>query len=578
MRGLTTSCGKAGRAVPPYPKTEWPKRRALLIEVKAKGSCVADLPLMHALSTRPFSRWIALVSCLGFALAAGVLVTAGQPYDFEDLPRLTTGRTKAMNALWIENDLSARFNTSTQVVVANLTGPAVVTMIHFAMPQVLKLNRDVLLRIYWDDEWYPSVDVPLVDFFCDPAGLREEVNTALVNKRRGYNAYFPMPFRGTAKIVLVYDGPIAPGEELWKIMPCYSYVMYRSLDHLPTESGYFHACWRQEGLPLGQRDYLALDAKGRGKFVGWNVTMRLPGRDGYPVDQNEKFYIDGESAPSVEFQGIEDSFGFSWGFPPTESQFPLTGFYKFFKGAAAYRFFPGDYINFDQSLRVMIGFGTNEDPSFRREFSKSGNTMQFSSTVYWYQTEPHALLPEIPPAAERVPAPEQLFWPEKETLPSAAALRERGVKLQMLCGRPERELIFAEPGFSATAQKGYAWNGWGFPVYHCRAGNDEVEIELTLPKSSRGTVRVYVIDPDNFEGGRKQTLSIGGASLGLVEGFQEGRWIEKKLTPEDTASGKVLVKAVNARKGSNAVISIVEWLAVAEQSRGPGVAKERQRE
>jgi hypothetical protein len=84
-------------------------------------------------------------------------------------------------------------------------------MIHFAMPQTLKLNRDLLLRMYWDGEALPSVEAPLVDFFCDPAGLRESVNTALVNKRRGYNAYFPMPFRRSAKIELVYDGPVAPG-------------------------------------------------------------------------------------------------------------------------------------------------------------------------------------------------------------------------------------------------------------------------------------------------------------------------------------------------------------------------------
>ena len=78
----------------------------------------------------------------------------------------------------------------------------------------MKLNRDVLLRGYWDGETSPSIDCPLVDFFCDPAGLRDEVNTGLVNKRRGFNAWFPMPFHTSARIELVYDGPVAPGEEL----------------------------------------------------------------------------------------------------------------------------------------------------------------------------------------------------------------------------------------------------------------------------------------------------------------------------------------------------------------------------
>jgi len=478
----------------------------------------------------------------------------------DNLPQLIPGRTSAQNALWIENPLSKRFHSSKGVVVANIKGPAVITMIHFAMPAVLKLNRDVLLKIYWDGEKAPSVDCPLVDFFCDPAGLRDEVNTAFVNKRRGFNAYFPMPFRSSAKIELVYDGPVEPGEELWKIMPCYSYVMYRTRERILEDVGYFHAHWWQEALLLGKRDYVALEAKGKGKFVGWNVTVRRPGRSGYPVDENEKFYIDGEKVPSIEFQGLEDSFGFSWGFCETESMFPLTGYFPFLKGALGYRFFVNDAISFEKSLRVAIGFGKNENPVFAKEFGKPGSSLQFSSVVYWYQTEPHAPLPTMPSAAERVPAPEVAFWPDKEQLPSQETLKERGVRLLMLCGRSEREVIYAEPGFAATAKSGYKWDGWSLPVYHCRAADEKLEIELTVPKGIKGAVRLYLIDPDNFEGGRKQAMTVAGSSLGLIEAFQEGHWLEQKVSSSDSAEGKVLIEARNARQGSNAVISIIEWV------------------
>ena len=478
----------------------------------------------------------------------------------EDLAKLTPGRTAAQNALWSENPLSARFNSSKRVVVAEIKGPAVITMIHFAMPAVMKLNRDLLLKMYWDEESEPSVDCPLVDFFCDPAGLREQVNTALVNKRRGFNAYFPMPFRKSAKIELVYDGPVEPGNELWRIMPCYSYVMYRQVDRIAGDLGYFHAHWRQEGLLLGKRDYVALEAKGKGKFVGWNVTVRRPGRAGYPVDENEKFYIDGEKKPSIEFQGIEDSFGFSWGYPETENMFALTGYFPFLKGALGYRFFINDAISFEKSLRVDIGFGENENPMFHSEFSKPGSTLQLSSVVYWYQLEPHATLPAMPPAVERVPAPEEPFWPDKEELPTTEDLKERGVRFLMLCGRPKREIIYAEEGFSAEVITGYTFDDWGLPVYHCRAGDQELQIELTVPKKIRGTVRLYVIDPDDFEGGRKQTVRIAGKSLGLVEGFQEGQWLEQYISPDDSANSKIMIQARNARQGSNAVISIIEWI------------------
>jgi hypothetical protein len=489
---------------------------------------------------------------------------SGRPWNIDGLPKLISGRTAAQNALWIENPLGARFNTSKQVVVAELKGPATITMIHFAMPQALKLNRDVLLKAYWDGESSPSIDCPLVDFFCDPAGLREKVNTALVNKRRGFNAYFPMPFRKSAKIELVYDGPVEPGSELWKIMPCYSYVMYRTMAELPENVGYFHAHWRQEALLLGKRDYVALEAKGKGKFIGWNVTVRRPGRAGYPVDENEKFYVDGEKIPSIEFQGIEDSFGFSWGYPETENMFLLTGYFPFLQGALGYRFFINDAISFEKSLRVTIGFGVNENPMFRREFSKPGSTLQLSSVVYFYQVEPHAPMSPMPPAVERAPAPEVPFWPEKEKLPSAQDIKKRGVCFLMLCGRPEEEVIYAEKGFAAVAKSGYAYDGWNLPVYHCRAAEDELLIELTVPKGSRGTLRVYVIDPDDFQGGRKQMLSVAGKSLGLVENFRQGRWLKVPIAPEQSADGKILIRARNARQGSNAVISIIEWLKAVE--------------
>jgi hypothetical protein len=495
------------------------------------------------------------------ALVSAFLATTlhAQP-DMEDLAKITPGATKAANALWIENDLSLRFNSSRRVVVADLKGPGVITMMHFADPTTHKVSRDLLLRIYWDGETAPSVDVPMVDFFCDPAGLRQSVNTALVNKRRGFNAYFPMPFRRSAKVELVYEGTVEPGEALWKIMPCYSYVMYRAEKKIARDTGYFHAAWRQESLLLGKQDYIALDTTGQGKVVGWNVTVRSVGRNSYPVDENEKFYIDGEKEASVEFQGLEDSFGFSWGFPESESIFPMTGYFPFMNGAAAYRFFLQDAIHFDKSLRVAIGFGVNESPFFRREYSMPGSTLQFSTTVYWYQIGQRGPLPPMLSAELRAPAPDAPSPADKEILPSADDLKKRGVKLSMLCGRRGKEVVYAAPGYGVASRQGFAWNGWFTPVYYARADDKKAEVVLNVPKGAAGTVRVFVIDPDEFEGGRSENISIGGDSIGQVNHFEEGRWIEHAVSSEQTATGTVAISATNARDTSNAVLSIIEWV------------------
>ncbi|HOW69349.1 MAG TPA: DUF2961 domain-containing protein [Phycisphaerae bacterium] len=487
--------------------------------------------------------------------------------DFSGLSRLDNGKVRAENGLWIETPPERQFKSGKEVVVADVKGPGVITMIHFALPnwsvskpKEYTLGRELIIKMWWDGEAEPSVNCPFVDFFCDPAGFREQVNTALVNKRRGWNAYFPMPFRQSARITLVYEGPQEAGETLWAMMPCYSYIMWRSLDSVPADQGYFHAHWRQRGLLIGKEQYVALEAKGRGKFVGWNVTMRRPGSPAYPVDMNEKFRVDGEKEASVEFQGIEDSFGFSWGFPENENVFPLAGYWPFKQGAMAYRFFINDAITFEKSLEVAIGFGEKEDPMFHREFSKPGSTMQFSSTVYWYQTEPHAALPPMPAAAEREPAPEEPFWPDKEQLPGEQSLRDRNVKLHVMCGRPKKEVFFAEPGFGMTAKTGYTFAGWPLPVYHTRADNTELKIDLTVPKGAAGTLRLYIADPDTFEGGRRQQVFIGDKALGTFERFQEGKWIETGVTSRQTQDGMLAIRIKNLSARSNAVLSVIEWI------------------
>jgi hypothetical protein len=497
---------------------------------------------------------LALTFVLGFypALTHAQL---GQPAD---LARLTPGQTKAVNALWIENPLSLQFKTTKRVVVADLKGPAEITMIHFAYPQNGTVNRDLLLRIYWDGETNPSVECPMVDFFCDPNGSREIVNNAMLNVRHGYNAYFPMPFRKSARIELEYQGTLEPGDQLWSAMPCYSYVCYRTLANIPADTGYFCASWRQEALKLGLQDYVALEAKGKGKFIGWNVTVRRPGSD-YPVDENEKFYVDGESTASTEFQGLEDSFGFSWGFPNSESMFPYTGYFPFLNGAAAYRFFLQDSISFEKSLKVAIGFGATET-GFRDGYSKFGTSLQFSTTVYWYQVEPHAPLPPMPSAVDRAPAPNKLYWPEEVKEPSADELQKLGIKLQMFCGHPQWTTDYAAPGYAISDVTGQPYLGWGGDVSYCLEDAKQLTLTLNLPKSSKGTLRLYIIDPDNFQGGRKETISVGGATVGTFDNFQKGRWVEVPVASEKTVDGKLAIQVHNENVNANAVLSKLEWV------------------
>lgn len=86
--------------------------------------------------------------------------------------------------------------------IMDIDGPAVIQHIWITVDP--KWYRDLIVRIYWDGEATPSVEVPLGDFFCNCWKVRTNI-LALpinVNPAGGFNSYFPMPFRKHAKVTV----------------------------------------------------------------------------------------------------------------------------------------------------------------------------------------------------------------------------------------------------------------------------------------------------------------------------------------------------------------------------------------
>lgn len=145
------------------------------------------------------------------------------------------------------------------------------------------------------------------------------------------------------------------------------------------------------------------------------------------------------------------------------------------------------------------------------------------------------------------------------TYPTSLAFRMR-------CGDAGAETVVAREGYHARVVQAFtsAWGPkWVPPVYHCRADEKEIAIDLTVPKGAKGTLRLYVIDPDTFFGGRREEIFVNGASLGIVENFLEGRWLERPMTEKDTADGKVALRIKNLVPPGNAVVSFIEWVDAA---------------
>jgi len=277
--------------------------------------------------------------------------------------------------------------------------------------------RDLVLRMYWDGEETPSVESPLGDFFCCGFGTDCTVNSmpVTVNPNRGFNCYFPMPFRKRAKITIESQHPNS--------VPAFFYqIDYCLQDSLPENAGYFHAQWRRQRLTERGKDYAILDSvEGRGQYIGTYIALTTLER--YWWGEGEvKFYLDGdEEFPTICGTGLEDYFGGAWSFASQQNGrtventycTPFMG-YPFYSHhdrsvhnnyhddivppmRGFYRWHLPDPIRFEQDIRVTVQqIGVSHGGLFERQDD-------VASIGYWYQQEPHAAFPELPEREYRWP-------------------------------------------------------------------------------------------------------------------------------------------------------------------------------
>ncbi len=260
--------------------------------------------------------------------------------------------------------------------------------------------RFSILRMYWDDETEPSVEVPVGDFFAMGWGKYAPLNSLAicVNPGSAFNSYWPMPFRRKAKITM---------ENLdARPMRVYYQIDYTKTA-IPADAGYFHAQFRRVN-PLPYKEvYTIVDKiKGKGQYVGTYMAWGVKS-NGWWGEGEIKFYMDGDKEfPTINGTGTEDYFCGSYDFENqvTHQYEPFTtpysgliqvikpdGLYQTQQRFGLYRWHIPDPIRFDSDLRVTIhALGWRGD---RRYLPL---TDDIASVAYWYQMEPHAPFPKLP--------------------------------------------------------------------------------------------------------------------------------------------------------------------------------------
>jgi hypothetical protein len=260
--------------------------------------------------------------------------------------------------------------------------------------------RFLILRMYWDGEETPSVEVPVGDFFACGWNQYSQVSSlpVCVNPGSAFNCYWPMPFRKSARITI---------ENISDDTVTVYYQINYTLTDIPADEAYFHAQFRRVN-PLPYKDvYTIVDGvKGKGHYVGtylaWGVN-----NVGWWGEGEIKFFMDGDTEyPTICGTGTEDYFCGSYNFENKatrqyqEFTTPYAGLsqvirpdgvYQSQQRFGLYRWHIMDPIRFEKDLKVTI-----QALGWRSGGRYLPLQDDISSTAFWYQTEPHAAFPKMP--------------------------------------------------------------------------------------------------------------------------------------------------------------------------------------
>lgn len=311
------------------------------------------------------------------------------------------------------NDCLSGVKDGEKVTIMNVKGSGIINHVWMTIapgPDVLNRN-DIVLRMYWDGNSFPSVESPIGSFFGN--GWDETYNFVseplVISPGWGksYVSYFAMPFFNGARIEIENESGV-------EISSLYFNIDYAEMKNLPKDCGRFHAWYNHEvtkSLPDGENEwevlgkegknldgtgnYVFADIKGRGHLVGVNYYVNCPTTMWYG-EGDEMIFIDGETTPSITGTGTEDFFNTSW-CPKELFQHPYFGYPRvngetgWLGRTHLYRFFIEDPFYFEKSCKFTIEHGHNNNL-----------TLDLASVTYWYQ-EKASPLPRSFTKSEREP-------------------------------------------------------------------------------------------------------------------------------------------------------------------------------
>lgn len=300
--------------------------------------------------------------------------------------------------------------------VFNAGGAGVITHIWFTIAaQSGNHLKEIVIRMYWEGNAKPSVEVPVGDFFGLNLGQYFVYQSAFLNcsSVKALNSYFAMPFRKSARITASNEGKQDVGA-------FYSNIDYQLVPALPADIVYFHAQYRQAAPaaattndwtnngdanrllnPEGKNNYVYAETRGRGHLMGVTLGV-LQNQEFWMGEGDDMIFVDDETKPVIIGTGSEDYFCGAWDFGGRDTAIPFAHLYN---GAqfittpertggryCLYRWHADNPVTFSRYMKHTMEHG-----------HANHRADNFYSVCYWYQTDPFTDFPELPSAEARVP-------------------------------------------------------------------------------------------------------------------------------------------------------------------------------
>ncbi len=277
---------------------------------------------------------------------------------------------------------------------------------HFWITKLSVASRSLILRMYWDDQPQPSVEVPLGDFFANGWEKFAQVTSLAVctNPGMAYNCYWQMPFRKNARITL---------ENRAETDAVVYYQITYTVQQIADDCAYFHCTFHRDNPVAYKHPHVIVDGiVGQGHFVGCYIAWGV-NNNGWWGEGEVKFYMDADTQyPTICGTGTEDYFCGSHNYDPGTADPTVPKAYRQYNTPYAgvpqiirpdgvyqanqrfgmYRWHITDPIRFKQRLKVTIqclGWRDfdNVDKQNRQYLPLQDDV---ASTAFWYQTLPTA--------------------------------------------------------------------------------------------------------------------------------------------------------------------------------------------